>query len=868
MWGFGDFSTREQLCANCSSLMAEEKEGPADAAVVANPLHDDDILREILLRLPSAASLAQAALVSGRWRRIASDSKFLCRFRERHPSSPLVGLFASDDGRGCAPWPHFYPALSGRGSDPDITAVTRKGDFFLTRFDGEPSLRLRDCRNGLLLLSLEDSSLCIYDPVSKRRVGIPRRPHDGTAGSQCLADCLLDAGRGTGTSSTVRQCGQRMMPQAMESFRVVSLQQQSQEIRALVYDSNTLEWHHHPWVSPPTDGIKRLPKWGTTAMYAAGNVFWRCAQQSLVLVLETSTMEFSLRPLPPDLSFHVPSRYAIGEIEDGKGCLVCLTGLTGEETPTLEVWVLDTNMWKLHSSLNNKLWKLDSSEKWWRLEKKIPVSQLLGESARVRQVRMVINGLALLCKDDHDPQFVVDLQSMALLAKFQFRGYPYQMSWPPAGLATTNSRSTSSLEDTNIDIAPVLPEGELSESGSRKKSDESGMHLEESCNRGFKLNGDGDHEVGNLRKYHEGTLLQSENARLPEMEMTGSTSSDETLLDSMLNFKDKDGSHLINGIQAPLVSTVPEAKKEGKEDSKHPTQHCKVQTITTTIILLPNKRNLFAKQHAWNTATASPTAAEVHSSQTPLSSEQHGIGEKSSQDLHGCNTRIQPMEKDPCHDELTLQTAGVFPSESCDGDILGDKSETDYLPKNTREDTEMLEQQNSDKANIEVSCVDKMSEVLYDDNNTLEKNTICGGIECHLALLDNKNSEARSNAISSPMQKRPFACQCHVDGCTMSYDSKNNLAKPFREVHKQKKRFARRFSGCSEEFSSKNKRKIHEGSSAHVELSTNRINCVSTSPAGGPEAHEEPRPAQVVGRRTSNRPRKPNKLVSGDDWVV
>uniref|UniRef100_M8BGE0 Uncharacterized protein n=1 Tax=Aegilops tauschii TaxID=37682 RepID=M8BGE0_AEGTA len=590
----------------------------------------------------------------------------------------------------------------------------------------------------------------------------------------------------------------------MESFRVVSLQQQSQEIRALVYDSNTLEWHHHPWVSPPTDGIKRLPKWGTTAMYAAGNVFWRCAQQSLVLVLETSTMEFSLRPLPPDLSFHVPSRYAIGEIEDGKGCLVCLTGLTGEETPTLEVWVLDTNMWKLHSSLNNKLWKLDSSEKWWRLEKKIPVSQLLGESARVRQVRMVINGLALLCKDDHDPQFVVDLQSMALLAKFQFRGYPYQMSWPPAGLATTNSRSTSSLEDTNIDIAPVLPEGELSESGSRKKSDESGMHLEESCNRGFKLNGDGDHEVGNLRKYHEGTLLQSENARLPEMEMTGSTSSDETLLDSMLNFKDKDGSHLINGIQAPLVST------------------------------------------------------EVHSSQTPLSSEQHGIGEKSSQDLHGCNTRIQPMEKDPWEREHILDVPYICAVPEIDS---GDKSETDYLPKNTREDTEMLEQQNSDKANIEVSCVDKMSEVLYDDNNTLEKNTICGGIECHLALLDNKNSEARSNAISSPMQKRPFACQCHVDGCTMSYDSKNNLAKPFREVHKQKKRFARRFSGCSEEFSSKNKRKIHEGSSAHVELSTNMINCVSTSPAGGPEAHEDPRPAQVVGRRTSNRPRKPNKLI-------
>ncbi|XP_045085684.1 uncharacterized protein [Aegilops tauschii subsp. strangulata] len=148
--------------------------------------------------------------------------------------------------------------------------------------------------------------------------------------------------------------------------------------------------------------------------------------------------------------------------------------------------------------------------------------------------------------------------------------------------------------------------------------------------------------------------------------------------------------------------------------------------------------------------------SEVHISQTPLSLEQHDIGEKSSQDLHGCSARIQPMEKDPCHDELTLQTAGVFPSESCDRDILEDKSETDSLPKNTTEDTEMLEQQHSDKAHIEVSCADKMSEVLYDDNNTLKKNTICGGkvaIECHLALLHNKSSEARSNAISSPMQK-------------------------------------------------------------------------------------------------------------------
>ena len=55
--------------------------------------------------------------------------------------------------------------------------------------------------------------------------------------------------------------------------------------------------------------------------------------------------------------------------------------------------------------------------------------------------------------------------------------------------------------------------------------------------------------------FQDGTVTQSENVRFPEMEMMGSTSSVETLPDSMLNSKDKVGSHLIKGIQAPLLST-------------------------------------------------------------------------------------------------------------------------------------------------------------------------------------------------------------------------------------------------------------------------------------------------------------------------
>lgn len=100
------------------------------AVTTVDSLKDDNI-EDILLRLPSPATLARAALASSRWRRIASRPPFLRRFRERHPSSPVLGLFvsqAADPGQ----LPVFHPAASFR-SDPELAAVVRWGDFLLTR---------------------------------------------------------------------------------------------------------------------------------------------------------------------------------------------------------------------------------------------------------------------------------------------------------------------------------------------------------------------------------------------------------------------------------------------------------------------------------------------------------------------------------------------------------------------------------------------------------------------------------------------------------------------------------------------------------------------------------------------------------------
>ncbi|XBJ12239.1 hypothetical protein VPH35_016801 [Triticum aestivum] len=60
----------------------------------ASPIEDEDLLREILLRLPpQPSSLVRASAVCKQWRCAATDPKFLRRFRLHHRKPPLLGLF-------------------------------------------------------------------------------------------------------------------------------------------------------------------------------------------------------------------------------------------------------------------------------------------------------------------------------------------------------------------------------------------------------------------------------------------------------------------------------------------------------------------------------------------------------------------------------------------------------------------------------------------------------------------------------------------------------------------------------------------------------------------------------------------------------
>ncbi|KAL6646780.1 hypothetical protein ACP70R_015474 [Stipagrostis hirtigluma subsp. patula] len=111
------------------------------AASASAVFSNDDLLREILVRLGFPTFLVRAALVSERWLRHAADPTFLRRFRALHPPH-LLGFYV--DGIGTQR-PPFVPVSQA----PELAAAVSR-----CRFDDSfPELfRLIDCRNGRRLL--------------------------------------------------------------------------------------------------------------------------------------------------------------------------------------------------------------------------------------------------------------------------------------------------------------------------------------------------------------------------------------------------------------------------------------------------------------------------------------------------------------------------------------------------------------------------------------------------------------------------------------------------------------------------------------------------------------------------------------------
>ncbi|CAM0883744.1 unnamed protein product [Alopecurus aequalis] len=120
----------------------------------AHPLEDDDLLHEILLRLPAQPPyLLRASLVSKRWRRLATDPKFLGRFRLHHRKPPLLGVFSGSR------------RISFRSTlDPPYRIPPER---FSSRFDGPLGWTCLDCRHGRVLFDYRGlHQVVIWDPIT------------------------------------------------------------------------------------------------------------------------------------------------------------------------------------------------------------------------------------------------------------------------------------------------------------------------------------------------------------------------------------------------------------------------------------------------------------------------------------------------------------------------------------------------------------------------------------------------------------------------------------------------------------------------------------------------------------------------------
>ncbi|KAM0919691.1 hypothetical protein ACQ4PT_008029 [Festuca glaucescens] len=142
------------------------RRGSSPTAFTSLP-DDEDMLREILLRLPpQPSSLPRASAVCKCWRRLVTDPKFIARFRTHHRKRPLLGVFQHDIV--------FTPIM-----DPPDRIPPRR--FYLRICDGRGYLgaQLLGCRHGrVLAIDQVQAEVVFFDPITgeQRRLPVPLPP--------------------------------------------------------------------------------------------------------------------------------------------------------------------------------------------------------------------------------------------------------------------------------------------------------------------------------------------------------------------------------------------------------------------------------------------------------------------------------------------------------------------------------------------------------------------------------------------------------------------------------------------------------------------------------------------------------------------
>ncbi|KAF0929325.1 hypothetical protein E2562_019908 [Oryza meyeriana var. granulata] len=272
------------------------------APVPVPPLEDDDLIQEILLRLPSQpSSLPRASLVCKQWRRLVSDPAFLRRFRAHHREPPLLGVFKDELS---------YPIFRSVLDPPNLIPPDR----FSLRLDGDRRGSVADllgCRHGLLLIFNHTlREFVVWDPVEGDRHHVAIPPELGSGEKSVLNGAVLcDAAasdHGHVHGGGFRSC----------RFKVVLIgtDRTDRRIFASVYSSVTAEWGDVIFTGP----VSTIYHLGSSAILAGNALYWLLhvyGHHILEFNLETESLAVTNANWP-QTNFSSDCRYCIMRGED------------------------------------------------------------------------------------------------------------------------------------------------------------------------------------------------------------------------------------------------------------------------------------------------------------------------------------------------------------------------------------------------------------------------------------------------------------------------------------------------------------------------------------------------------------------------
>ncbi|CAN6293977.1 unnamed protein product [Urochloa humidicola] len=188
-------------------------------------LEDEDLLADILLRLPPQPStLPRVAFVCRSWRRLVSDPAFLGRFRARHRSLPLLGVFMDSSG---------HPIFRSIMDRPDDIPYRR---FPLWQNEGH-SWELLGVRHGrVLIFNHTRLEFLVWDPATGDRRSVPAPlEFDGKKKYVCNGAVLCAAGEQGHAQHGECHSGPFQLV-------LIGISQEERRAFACVYSSQTGEW--------------------------------------------------------------------------------------------------------------------------------------------------------------------------------------------------------------------------------------------------------------------------------------------------------------------------------------------------------------------------------------------------------------------------------------------------------------------------------------------------------------------------------------------------------------------------------------------------------------------------------------------------